>query len=87
MAVPQESKRKGTNGTDAQAEAEFADFYLQKVTAEFSDDLDKLRSAPDFKESSIEVIVQALQQGQSCFEKEDRIRIGRARLEREVNGK
>ncbi|KAF2157372.1 hypothetical protein K461DRAFT_289696 [Myriangium duriaei CBS 260.36] len=68
--------------TESKADTEFTQFYLQQVTKEFSDDLDKLRSAPDFKDSSVKMIVQALQQGRSCFDKDDRVRIGKARLDR-----
>lgn len=65
---------------DSQAEAEFTQFYLQQATKEFSDDLDKLRSAPDFRPTSIDVLIEALKQGQSGFDKEDRVRIGSAKL-------
>lgn len=72
------------NVSEARAEEAFAQLYLQKVTAEFSNDLDKLRTAPDFKGSSIDTLVNALQQGQSTFAREDRVRMGRQVLERDA---
>lgn len=65
-----------------EAETAFTDFYLQQATQEFGEDLAKLQKAPDFKDGSIEVIVEGLKQGQSTFDKEDRVRIGRAMLDK-----
>lgn len=66
----------------AQAESAFDDFYLEQLTREFADDLDKIRSAPDFKNSSVEVLIEALKQGRACFAESDRLNVGRSRLER-----
>lgn len=55
----------------------FENFYLRQSAKEFSDDLDKLRSANDFKgQSSVELLVGALKQGGACFSKEERMRVG-----------
>ncbi|KAI9830611.1 MAG: hypothetical protein M1838_005783, partial [Thelocarpon superellum] len=52
---------------DAQVEAAFQKYYLRKVTAEYADDIDTLRSADDFTDASLLVLVNALQQGSSIF--------------------
>ncbi|PNS21412.1 Isotrichodermin C-15 hydroxylase [Sphaceloma murrayae] len=64
----------------------FTDFYLQQATKEFGDDLAKLQKAPDFKDGSLEVLVEALKQGQSSFDAADRARIGQDVLERISRG-
>ena len=57
----------------------FEDFYLRQLTVEFANDLDKLRSAPDFKpDRSVPLLVRALQQGVDCFSVEDRARVVKA---------
>jgi ribosome assembly protein 3 len=61
----------------ADNEQAFESFYLRQAAKEFSDDLDKLRSANDFKgQSSVELLVGALKQGGACFSKTERSRIG-----------
>lgn len=50
----------------------FEDFYLQQITHEFADDLDKIRKASDFKERSLPVLVAALKQGASNYTEEER---------------
>lgn len=50
----------------------FDDFYLQQITHEFADDLDKIRKASDFKERSLPVLVAALKQGASSYTEEER---------------
>lgn len=50
----------------------FEDFYLQQITHEFADDLDKIRKASDFKERSLSVLVAALKQGASIYSEEER---------------
>ncbi|MDI1485087.1 MAG: hypothetical protein OHK93_000221 [Ramalina farinacea] len=47
--------------------SDFEQFYLQKATAEFADDIEKLRKATDFKESSVPVLIAALKQGAGNF--------------------
>ncbi|KAF2717842.1 hypothetical protein K431DRAFT_315414 [Polychaeton citri CBS 116435] len=58
----------------------FEAYYLQQLTKEFANDLDKLRSAGDFREQSLGVLIAALNQGTACFSKEERARIGDAQL-------
>jgi len=57
-------------------EQAFEDFYLKQATKEFASDLDKLRSAPDFKEGSVPVLIEALRQGRACYGVEERRRVG-----------
>ena len=52
---------------DKQVRAEFQAYYLRKITAEFSDELDALRSAKDFDATSLPLLVSTLQQGASIF--------------------
>lgn len=54
---------------------DFASFYLRRVTEELADDLDKIRSANDFSESSLPILIHALQQGQSIFSEEEKRRV------------
>ncbi|CAK4034230.1 Hypothetical predicted protein [Lecanosticta acicola] len=64
-------------------EKAFEEFYLRQVTKEFANDLDKLRSAGDFNEKSIPMLVRALKQGTSCFSQDDKQRISNALAEAE----
>jgi ribosome assembly protein 3 len=57
------------------SEADFTSWYLRQVTKELEEDLDKIRSASDFKDSSLPVLINALQQGASLFSKEEKQRI------------
>lgn len=54
---------------------EFASYYLQRSTQELAEDLDKVRSAEDFKADSVHFLVHALQQGASLFSAEDQKRV------------
>ncbi|KAH8670462.1 ribosome-assembly protein 3-domain-containing protein [Ilyonectria robusta] len=60
---------------DSQREAEFSSYYLQRTTQELSEDLDKVRTADDFKADSIPFLVHALQQGAGLFSAEDQKRV------------
>ena len=52
---------------------DFGSYYLQRLTAEFADDIDRLRKAPDFKgEASVEVLVAALREGEKLFTPEEK---------------
>ncbi|KAK1248100.1 hypothetical protein MKX08_006320 [Trichoderma sp. CBMAI-0020] len=51
----------------AQSEQAFSALYLQRVTQELSEDLDKVRNADDFKIESVPFLVHALQQGAQQF--------------------
>jgi len=60
----------------------FTQAYLRMMTTQFSDDLDALRRAADFKESSsVGILVNALKQGESLFsEAEKEIILGGGRV-------
>lgn len=58
--------------SSSDAPADFETFYLQQVTREFADDLDKLRNASDFNEKSLSVLVAALKQGAKLYSEEER---------------
>lgn len=51
---------------------------MRQATKEFANDLDKLRSAGDFNDRSVSMLVDALKQGTRCFGEEERARAGRA---------
>lgn len=51
---------------------DFESWYLQRVTAEFADDIDKVRNARDFTEASVPMLVHALKQGAQGFNEEER---------------
>jgi ribosome assembly protein 3 len=53
----------------------FQSYYLQRVTQEFSDDLDKIRTADDFKQNSVPFLVHCLQQGSALFSPRQQERI------------
>lgn len=72
----QKSNTPATPPKSTDPEKAFDDFYLKQATKEFSSDLDKLRSASDFNERSVPMIVAALKQGRACFSAEDRGRVG-----------
>ncbi|MCJ1320861.1 hypothetical protein MMC15_006202 [Xylographa vitiligo] len=55
--------------------ATFESFYLQAVTREFADDIDKVRSASDFKDSSLPILIEALRQGVGIYGEEERERV------------
>jgi ribosome assembly protein 3 len=59
-------------------EQAFEDFYLKQATKEFANDIDKLRSAPDFNERNVPILIRALRQGTACFSEEERRKIGAA---------
>lgn len=44
--------------------SDFTKHYMQRITSEFAEDLDKIRGADDFKGTeSVEVLIRALRQG------------------------
>lgn len=45
------------------------------MTADFAEDLEKLRNANDFKESSVPVLIQALKQGAAGFTEGEKQRV------------
>lgn len=60
---------------DAHATEDFAAVYLRKVAAELADDLDKVREAPDFKASSVPMLIHALKQGESLYSMDEKRRV------------
>jgi len=46
---------------------EFETWYLQQLTSQYANDLEKLRNAPDFKDASVPVLIHALKQGAHAF--------------------
>lgn len=51
---------------------DFPSFYLSAATAAFADDLEKLRLAGDFKDSSVPILIEALGQGAEIYGDGDR---------------
>ncbi|KAF2838566.1 hypothetical protein M501DRAFT_1016660 [Patellaria atrata CBS 101060] len=54
---------------------DFSALYLRRITKELAEDLDKVRSAGDFKDTSLPILVHALKQGEACFSPEAKARI------------
>lgn len=52
---------------------------MKRVTAEFADDIDKLRNAPDFSERSVPVLIEALKQGSKGFSEEEKEKVMKGR--------
>ncbi|KEQ69235.1 hypothetical protein M436DRAFT_56595, partial [Aureobasidium namibiae CBS 147.97] len=63
---------------DTEAEDAFTSFYLRQMTTEFAEDLDKIRSAGDFNDKSLGLLIGALKQGRECFDRRDRLAVGKA---------
>ncbi|CAD0082468.1 unnamed protein product [Aureobasidium vineae] len=63
---------------DTKAEDAFTSFYLRQMTTEFAEDLDKIRSAGDFNDKSLGLLIGALKQGRECFDRHDRLAVGKA---------
>lgn len=64
---------------DATVTSEFTSYYLQRATQEFAEDLDKVRTADDFKNDALNVLVNALQQGTAMFSPEEQSRVVESR--------
>ena len=56
-------------------DATFQSQYLQRLTSELSGDIDKIRTADDFKTDSVSFLVHALQQGAGQFTKDEQRRV------------
>ncbi|KAK0724817.1 ribosome-assembly protein 3-domain-containing protein [Lasiosphaeris hirsuta] len=69
------SGTESTSKSNQEVASEFASYYLQRITKEFAEDLDKMRSADDFRNEAMQVLVGALQQGISMFSPEDQRRV------------
>ncbi|OQO01715.1 hypothetical protein B0A48_12752 [Cryoendolithus antarcticus] len=62
------------------SEQVFQAFYLKQATREFSDDIEKLRTASDWKgQRSVDVLVRALGQGVGTFTPDKRVGIASGR--------
>ena len=48
---------------------------MKRVTAEFADDIDRLRDAPDFREQSASVLIEALKEGSKGFSDEEKEKV------------
>jgi ribosome assembly protein 3 len=48
---------------------------MQRSAIEFSEDLDRLRGADDFKDDALQLLINALQQGTSLFSVDDQHRV------------
>ncbi|KAI0836802.1 ribosome-assembly protein 3-domain-containing protein [Hypoxylon sp. FL0890] len=53
----------------------FTSYYLQQSTKEFAEDLDKIRSADDFKGDAVPMLIKSLQQGTTLFSSADQKRV------------
>lgn len=51
---------------------DFDAWYLRQVTAQYANDLDKVRGAADFKDASVPMLVEALKQGARAFGEEEK---------------
>ncbi|KAL8797555.1 MAG: hypothetical protein Q9195_000372 [Heterodermia aff. obscurata] len=65
-----ETKRVEESSSSPAAPKDFESLYLQRVTAEFADDIDRLRNAKDFSNESLPILIEALKQG-ACVYSED----------------
>ncbi|THW43846.1 hypothetical protein D6C89_08804 [Aureobasidium pullulans] len=68
----------GPQVAESEAEDAFTSFYLRQMTTEFAEDLDKIRSAGDFNDKSLGLLISALKQGRKCFDRHDRLAVGKA---------
>ena len=67
--------------SDADVKTAFTKFYMQRATTEFSEDLDKIRGADDFKDDALPLLINALQQGTTLFSVEEQRRVVTAGME------
>ncbi|TIA45764.1 hypothetical protein D6C79_05479 [Aureobasidium pullulans] len=67
----------GPQVAESEAEDAFTSFYLRQMTTEFAEDLDKIRSAGDFNDKSLGLLISALKQGRECFDRHDRLAVGK----------
>ncbi|KGQ02553.1 hypothetical protein BBAD15_g12234 [Beauveria bassiana D1-5] len=74
----QESSKVYAQMSEKNIELGFSSGYLQRLTQELSEDLDKVRNADDFKAESVPFLVHALSQGSLQFSKNDKKRIVQA---------
>jgi len=60
---------------DSRAEEKFQEYYMTYITREHADDLETLRSAPDFTDRSLPLLIRALRAGVNIFNKEEKATI------------
>ncbi|KAF7912448.1 uncharacterized protein EAF01_001469 [Botrytis porri] len=60
---------------DSALAEKFTSHYLQRITTEFSEDLDKIREADDFNENALQILVHALKQGTEVWGEEEMRRV------------
>ncbi|KAL8825865.1 MAG: hypothetical protein Q9191_004151 [Dirinaria sp. TL-2023a] len=66
----------GKASEDPQASSkDFESFYLQQLTTEFADDLDRLRNANDFNDNSVPVLIEALKQTAKVYTEEEKEKV------------
>jgi ribosome assembly protein 3 len=53
----------------------YENYYLRKATAEFAGDIDKVRSASDFNDKSVAILIDAIRQGVTAIPLEERRRV------------
>ncbi|KAI4234714.1 MAG: hypothetical protein LQ349_003629 [Xanthoria aureola] len=76
----QQQPDPANNNNQPEGTDDFESFYLQQVTAEFADDLDKLRNASDFTEKSMPVLIEALKDTARTYSEEEKEEVmGRGR--------
>jgi hypothetical protein len=64
---------------ESSVKVDFSAWYLKQVTKELEEDLDKIRSASDFTDTSLPLLITTLQQGEAIFTDEEIQRIARSR--------
>ncbi|RKF60243.1 Protein arginine N-methyltransferase 2 [Erysiphe neolycopersici] len=67
--------RLGSVPKNAAIEAAFSQFYMQRATTEFADDLERLRTSDDFKDEAVPMLIAALKAGTAMFSMEEKKRI------------
>lgn len=69
-----------------QSSAAFAGYYMQQATKEFAEDLDKIRTADDFKGDALPLLINSLRQGTSMFTPADQKRVADAAEKESADG-
>ena len=68
--------KEGKPSADPQATPkDFESFYLQQLTTEFADDLDRLRKANDFNQNTLPVLIEALKQTAKVYTEEEKEKV------------
>ncbi|KAH0609300.1 uncharacterized protein H6S33_012786 [Morchella sextelata] len=60
---------------DSQADAKFEDYYMRLVTEEFGEDINNFRSAKDFGDKSLPLLIKALKQGINIFSADEKMTV------------